>query len=201
MMDAILHIIQRQISNGWDALQDIISVPKRQRRLIMVIVCVALLLDNMLYMVIVSIDHCLNSVTYSISQVPIIPDYLQSIGAWSTTASNISKAIPINDKISKLTTIATATSTNNKNDDDNSEDVAVGTLFGSKAIIQLLVNPFSGALIDRIGYDIPMCIGLCVIFLSTTTFAFGRSYGVLFVARSLQGVGSAFADTSGLGRF
>ena len=67
MMDAILHIIQRQISYGWDALQDIISVPKRQRRLIMVIVCVALLLDNMLYMVIVSIDHCLNSVTYSIS--------------------------------------------------------------------------------------------------------------------------------------
>ena len=64
----------------------------------------------------------------------------------------------------------------------------------------MLVNPFSGALIDRIGYDIPMCIGLCVIFLSTTTFAFGRSYGVLFVARSLQGVGSAFADTSGLGK-
>jgi DHA1 family vesicular acetylcholine transporter-like MFS transporter 3 len=124
-------------------------------------------------------------------QVPIIPDYLQSIGAWSSSTSNVSKAIPLNEKIPKV---------NNNNDDDNSEDVAVGTLFGSKAIIQLLVNPFSGALIDRIGYDIPMCIGLCVIFLSTTTFAFGRSYGVLFVARSLQGVGSAFADTSGLGR-
>jgi DHA1 family vesicular acetylcholine transporter-like MFS transporter 3 len=61
-----------------------------------------------------------------------------------------------------------------------------------------LVNPFSGALIDRIGYDIPMCIGLCIIFISTMTFAFGYSYGVLFIARSLQGVGSAFADTSGL---
>lgn len=54
-MNAILNIIQRQISYGWDALQDIINVPKRQRRLIMVIVCIALLLDNMLYMVIVSI--------------------------------------------------------------------------------------------------------------------------------------------------
>jgi DHA1 family vesicular acetylcholine transporter-like MFS transporter 3 len=66
-MNAILNIIQRQISYGWDALQDIINVPKRQRRLIMVIVCVALLLDNMLYMVIVSIDNCLNIILYSIS--------------------------------------------------------------------------------------------------------------------------------------
>jgi DHA1 family vesicular acetylcholine transporter-like MFS transporter 3 len=127
----------------------------------------------------------------SFFQVPIIPDYLQSIGAWGISKSNISKTVPSNPKDTKV----------NTNDDDNGEDVAVGTLFGSKAIIQLLVNPFSGALIDRIGYDIPMCIGLCVIFLSTTTFAFGRSYSVLFVARSLQGVGSAFADTSGLGRF
>ncbi|UJR27732.1 hypothetical protein I4U23_009009 [Adineta vaga] len=174
-MEATLHIIRNQITYAWDTLQEIINVPKRQRRLIMVIVCVALLLDNMLYMVI----------------VPIIPDYLQSIGAWGSTISNISKSVTTNGKVTKVTT-------NTNNDDDSSEDVAVGTLFGSKAIIQLLVNPFSGALIDRIGYDIPMCIGLCVIFLSTTTFAFGRSYGVLFVARSLQGVGSAFADTSGL---
>ncbi|CAF1021284.1 unnamed protein product [Rotaria sp. Silwood1] len=174
-MDAILNIIQRQLSYAWDSLQDIISVPKRQRRLIMVIVCIALLLDNMLYMVI----------------VPIIPDYLQSIGAWTSSKSNITKIISLNEKAPKV-------NNNNNDDDDNGEDVAVGTLFGSKAIIQLLINPFSGALIDRIGYDIPMCIGLGVIFLSTTTFAFGRSYAVLFLARSLQGVGSAFADTSGL---
>ena len=193
-MNGVFDIIQRQVSYGWDTLQDIINVPKRQRRLIMVIVCIALLLDNMLYMVIVSIDK-LFSVEFvgglNFFQVPIIPDYLQSIGAWAATASNVSKNAPGNSKVSKV----------NNDDNDNSEDVAVGTLFGSKAIIQLLINPFSGALIDRIGYDIPMCIGLCVIFLSTTTFAFGRSYGVLFVARSLQGVGSAFADTSGLGRF
>lgn len=37
-----------------------------------------------------------------------------------------------------------------------------------------------------------------MIFLSTLTFSFGNSYGMLFIARSLQGVGSAFADTSGL---
>ena len=48
----------------WDYLQD----EKYQRKLVLVTVCIALLLDNMLYMVI----------------VPIIPDYLRKIGAWDT---------------------------------------------------------------------------------------------------------------------
>lgn len=61
-----------------------------------------------------------------------------------------------------------------------------------------MINPFSGALIDRVGYELPMMIGLTIMFFSTAVFACGRSYGVLFFARSLQGVGSAFADTSGL---
>ncbi len=60
------------------------------------------------------------------------------------------------------------------------------------------MNPISGAIIDRIGYDIPMMFGLTVMFLSTLMFAVGESYSVLFFARSLQGVGSAFADTGGL---
>ena len=78
------------------------------------------------------------------------------------------------------------------------EGIKVGVLFASKAIFQLLVNPFTGGLIDRVGYDIPMMIGLTIMFFSTTIFAFGNSYAVLFFARSLQGIGSAFADTSGL---
>lgn len=46
-----------------------------------------------------------------------------------------------------------------KDEEDKERDVAVGYLFASKAFVQLFVNPFSGAFIDRIGYDIPMCIG------------------------------------------
>lgn len=53
-METILNLLRDQITYAWDSLQEIINVPKRQRRLIMIIVCVALLLDNMLYMVIVS---------------------------------------------------------------------------------------------------------------------------------------------------
>lgn len=141
----------------WTKLQE----PKAQRKLILIIVCIALLLDNMLYMVI----------------VPIIPDYLKYVGAFGIVEEAVN---------------ATGGSSH------PGQDSATGVLFASKAIVQLMVNPFSGALIDRIGYDIPMMIGLCIMFLSTSVFACGKSYGVLFFARSLQGVGSAFADTAGL---
>lgn len=148
----------------WAKLQE----PSAQRKLILVIVSIALLLDNMLYMVI----------------VPIIPDYLRYIGAYVDDP-----IIPSN------TTLAPGTVPKRSH---HGQDSATGILFASKAIVQLMVNPFSGALIDKIGYDIPMMIGLTIMFLSTAVFACGRSYGLLFFARSLQGVGSAFADTSGL---
>lgn len=134
--------------------------PHIQRKLILVIVSIALLLDNMLYMVI----------------VPIIPDYLRYVGSWDDEEEMMNSTQKMH----------------------NHHDSATGFLFASKAIVQLMVNPFSGAMIDRIGYDIPMMIGLIIMFFSTAMFACGGSYGTLFFARSLQGVGSAFADTSGL---
>lgn len=151
----------------WTKLQE----PRAQRKLILVIVSIALLLDNMLYMVI----------------VPIIPDYLRYIGAYNDEPTPVG--------LSPNTTVPPGTFVKHQH---HGQDSATGVLFASKAIIQLMVNPFSGALIDRIGYDIPMMIGLTIMFFSTAVFACGRSYGLLFFARSLQGVGSAFADTSGL---
>lgn len=151
--------------------------PEAQRKLILVIVCCALLLDNMLYMVI----------------VPIIPDYLRSIGSWSTYTEN-AKWIRSNSTRgghAKWERVGGQVVY-------EGEDSAVGFLFASKAIVQLFINPFSGAIIDRIGYELPMMIGLTVMFFSTMVFACGQTYSVLFLARSLQGVGSAFADTAGL---
>ena len=66
------------------------------------------------------------------------------------------------------------------------EDSGIGLLFASKAAVQIFVNPISGTIIDRIGYDLPMMFGLTVMFFSTLLFAVGSSYGVLFFARSLQ---------------
>ncbi|KAM8890263.1 putative vesicular acetylcholine transporter-B [Synchiropus picturatus] len=142
--------------------------PHQQRRIILVIVCVALLLDNMLYMVI----------------VPIIPDYLADLESEQTEHVHL--------------VMHPNTSTNSTSPSKNNLDVQIGVLFASKAILQLLVNPLSGTFIDRVGYDIPLLIGLSVMFVSTCIFAFGENYATLFVARSLQGLGSAFADTSGL---
>ncbi|XP_077091586.1 putative vesicular acetylcholine transporter-B [Siphateles boraxobius] len=136
--------------------------PERQRRVILVIVCVALLLDNMLYMVI----------------VPIIPDYLTDLENAQALRTNS------NSSLSRATR--------------ENLDIQIGVLFASKAILQLLVNPFTGTFIDRVGYDIPLLIGLLVMFVSTCIFAFAENYWTLFCARSLQGFGSAFADTSGI---
>ncbi|GJQ77093.1 hypothetical protein Trydic_g23664 [Trypoxylus dichotomus] len=79
------------------------------------------------------------------------------------------------------------------------ETVQVGMMLASKAFVQLVANPFVGPLTHKIGYSIPMFAGFIIMFLSTIIFAFGRSYGVLFLARALQGVGSSCSSVSGMG--
>ncbi|EFX85953.1 hypothetical protein DAPPUDRAFT_127538 [Daphnia pulex] len=160
----MIPFLNMELSLAKEIIMEKVREPHTQRRLVLVIVSIALLLDNMLYMVI----------------VPIIPDYLRTIGAWDTHIEGGDLHL-VNGVVVY-----------------EGEDAAIGVLFASKAIVQLMINPFSGALIDRVGYELPMMIGLTIMFLSTAVFACGRSYGVLFFARSLQGVGSAFADTSGL---
>ena len=177
----------------WDALQE----PKGQRKLVLVTVSIALLLDNMLYMVI----------------VPIIPSYLRDINVWEThtEATPIDAQMQSWNKIYNTSIYTNATGNYTVTNTVQvrkinrggvliyeGEDSGIGLLFASKAAIQIFINPISGTIIDRIGYDWPMMFGLTVMFFSTLLFAVGSSYGVLFFARSLQGLGSAFADTAGL---
>ncbi|NXN91477.1 VMAT1 protein, partial [Rhinopomastus cyanomelas] len=79
------------------------------------------------------------------------------------------------------------------------ENIRVGLLFASKALVQLVVNPSVGLLTNRIGYHIPMFIGFTIMFLSTVMFAFSGTYSLLFIARALQGIGSSFSSVAGLG--
>ncbi|NXC91985.1 VMAT1 protein, partial [Cercotrichas coryphoeus] len=79
------------------------------------------------------------------------------------------------------------------------ENTRVGLLFASKALVQLLVNPWVGVLTNRIGYHIPMFLGFTIMFLSTVMFAFSGTYTLLLTARALQGIGSSFSSVAGLG--
>ncbi|XP_063912466.1 synaptic vesicular amine transporter [Zophobas morio] len=188
---------------------------RESRRLVLVIVAIALLLDNMLLTTV----------------VPIIPEFLYDINHPNATL----------DKLSRVTTTTTPSPTPNpcaqyiknqnadisvttsSNDFDNvstvftttldpeqeeqkmrhhdlvQETVEVGMMFASKAFVQLLANPFVGPLTHKIGYSIPMFAGFVIMFLSTIIFAFGRSYSVLFIARALQGIGSSCSSVSGMG--
>uniref|UniRef100_A0A914DT09 Major facilitator superfamily (MFS) profile domain-containing protein n=1 Tax=Acrobeloides nanus TaxID=290746 RepID=A0A914DT09_9BILA len=79
------------------------------------------------------------------------------------------------------------------------ENVHVGLMFGSKALVQLITNPLIGQLTNKIGYTVPMFTGFVIMFLSTLMFAFGGTLGTLWLARALQGIGSACTSTSGMG--
>ncbi|XP_058715306.1 chromaffin granule amine transporter [Poecile atricapillus] len=79
------------------------------------------------------------------------------------------------------------------------ENTRLELLFASKALVQLLLNPCVGLLTHRIGYHIPMFLGFTIMFLSTVMFVFLGTYTLLFIARALQGVGSSFSSVAGLG--
>uniref|UniRef100_A0A8C4R9F3 Major facilitator superfamily (MFS) profile domain-containing protein n=1 Tax=Eptatretus burgeri TaxID=7764 RepID=A0A8C4R9F3_EPTBU len=78
------------------------------------------------------------------------------------------------------------------------ENFKVGLLFASKPFVQLLVNPIIGFLTNRIGNGIPLFVGFIVMFVSTLVFAFAENYAVLFFARAVQGIGSACSSVAGL---
>ncbi|XP_014225298.1 synaptic vesicular amine transporter [Trichogramma pretiosum] len=191
---------------------------RESRSLVLVIVAIALLLDNMLLTTV----------------VPIIPEFLYDMkhpnatlnnfmeGAKHTTTT-VAPTSPTcscpqqgHSNHSALEFIQSATAASIEATTVNQtalelverkerhkelveETVAVGIMFASKAVVQLLANPIVGPLTHKIGYSIPMFAGFIIMFISTVIFAFGRSYGILFLARALQGIGSSCSSVSGMG--
>ncbi|CAK9795387.1 Synaptic vesicular amine transporter [Anthophora plagiata] len=100
--------------------------------------------------------------------VPIIPDYLCTLDGNSTT---------------------------NREDDENGR---VGLLLSSKALVQLILNPAVGTLTGTLGYTKPLFLGNLSLLLAAMLFAFGQTYEVLFLARSVQGISSACIGVSGM---
>ncbi|ALC41627.1 Vmat [Drosophila busckii] len=173
-------------------------------RLVLVIVAIALLLDNMLLTTVVPIiPEFLYDIRHpdaplaSYPRLPLVPSTSPSPNGPCPCKDNDAQY-----EISTLSPEENETYYRELEERHNElvgETVEVGLLFASKAIVQLLVNPIVGPLTHRIGYSIPMFAGFVIMFLSTIIFAFGRSYLVLFIARALQGIGSSCSSVSGMG--
>ncbi|XP_030642819.1 synaptic vesicular amine transporter [Chanos chanos] len=205
-----------------DALRDFslltwLREGRQSRRLILLIVFIALLLDNMLLTVVVPIIpsylYAVDDEAASTAKTNSVTSYTPS-GTFQTIVSLYDNSTKTTSGGAELTTVkplsqipftSTAITPHNTTDcpkgDEQllNENVKVGLLFASKATVQLLTNPFIGPLTNRIGYQIPMFAGFCIMFVSTIMFAFSSSYALLFLARSLQGVGSSCSSVAGMG--
>nr|DBA30195.1 TPA: hypothetical protein GDO54_006208 [Pyxicephalus adspersus] len=186
---------------------------KGSRQVVLVVVSVGLLLDNMLFTVVVPIipsflyekEHMNGSTSLvqpssspiaATSSFALIHSFYDNTTVSSTEHSHHTQLQGNNGKTQEFPKNGTCGREKSVLQDEN---VQVGLLFASKAILQLLVNPLVGLLTNRVGYDMPMFCGFIILFLSTIMFAFSGSYTLLFLARSLQGVGSSFSTVAGLG--
>uniref|UniRef100_A0A665TSU9 Solute carrier family 18 member 2 n=1 Tax=Echeneis naucrates TaxID=173247 RepID=A0A665TSU9_ECHNA len=202
---------------GLDALRQLhfiqwLREERQSRKLILFIVFVALLLDNMLLTVVVPIipsylynldeaaDMALKNNTLSQQDSPRAFHSIVSLYDNTLRVSGSNDTARFTDLVS--TTPAAAELLQNASYCPQStskllnENIKVGMLFASKATVQLITNPFIGPLTNRIGYQLPIFVGFCIMFLSTIMFAFSSSYTLLFLARSLQGVGSSCSSVA-----
>ncbi|XP_044298968.1 chromaffin granule amine transporter [Varanus komodoensis] len=198
---------------------------RESRKLVLLVVFVALLVDNMLLTVVVPIVPSFLFATYKnashsalLNSVPIAPalpsaaprasvfsfydntmvtvlEHPSDSGADvnETQGGNLTALHPLE------TALPPSKTCKDGSDFLTNENVWVGLLFASKALMQLIANPFVGPLTNRIGYHIPMFAGFIIMFISTILFAFSGTYTLLFVARAMQGIGSACSSVAGLG--
>ncbi|MEH7393444.1 MFS transporter [Bacillus sp. JJ1503] len=68
----------------------------------------------------------------------------------------------------------------------------VGYLTAAFAIAQLIVSPFAGKAVDKLGRKIMIVLGLFIFGLSELLFGLGKEIEMLFISRILGGVSAAF---------
>merc|ERR1712223_187190 len=179
---------------------------RESRKLVLVIVAIALLLDNMLLTTVVPIipeflyhvRHRSDNLTTTTTRPTMAYTTTTTIQPWHWEGDNMTV---VDTTAFTTTTMRTTTlsAEQKKHKELVEENLEVGVMFASKAFVQLIANPFVGRLTNSIGYSIPMFCGFVIMFVSTVIFAFGRSYSVLFMARALQGIGSSCSSVSGMG--
>ncbi|XP_041370275.1 synaptic vesicular amine transporter-like [Gigantopelta aegis] len=207
------------------SLNGCLSRCRQSRKLVLIIVFIALFLDNMLLTTVVPVvpnflrrlanarkAALLNSVSktnYTCVTRPSFETFNTSQDtqgySWEGM-SNVprhyvmSTSLPLCVNFTgNMSDLSNKTDTETDHERFGDENIQVGLMFASKAIMQLLANPFIGPITNRIGYSIPMFTGFIIMMLSTVVFAFGESYAVLFVARTIQGIGSSCSSVAGMG--
>ncbi|NWI16605.1 VMAT1 protein, partial [Crypturellus soui] len=190
---------------------------RESRALVLLVVFVALLLDNMLLTAVVPIvptflyateyEGANGSATPAPVEAAPAPSEAPPFSSLFSYFANTTVAVPAANGTGQRVK-ATRRSSGSRVPESGcpqgdeflaEENVRVGLLFASKALVQLLVNPLVGPLTNRIGYHIPMFTGFLTLFLSTIMFAFSSTYTLLFISRALQGIGSSFSSVAGLG--
>ncbi|XP_067657388.1 synaptic vesicular amine transporter-like [Haliotis asinina] len=212
-----------------------ISRCRQSRRLVLIIVFIALFLDNMLLTTVVPVvpnflrrleksqrknTTTVKVVNQTVQVCTLVPDerYIPTPDVQNNSEDSVgyswdglsdfprhyvmTTSVPYICVYSNQTNLTSVITTSDNKLDHKAfanENVQVGLMFASKAIMQLITNPFIGPLTNRVGYSIPMFVGFFVMTVSTIIFAFGQSYAVLFIARTVQGIGSSCSSVAGMG--
>ncbi|XP_050082072.1 synaptic vesicular amine transporter [Anopheles aquasalis] len=162
-------------------------VRRQSRAMVALVVYISLFLDNMLLTVIVPIlpDYLVQfhanvpeSVLYKNFSLHYVPSL---IGAGSGAAIDQ----PLQSDIGRSPAI-------------EEENGSIGILLGVKALVQLVANPIVGSGTGRYGFCLPIAFGTVNLLVASLIFGFGTSYGSLFVARAIHGVGSACIGVCGM---
>ncbi|CAK8687965.1 unnamed protein product [Clavelina lepadiformis] len=78
------------------------------------------------------------------------------------------------------------------------QNFQLAAILAVKTAVQSVVNVFSGSLIDRFGYGVPMFVGTVALLLTAIGYGFGQSYTVLLVSAALHGIGSSCVTVGGM---
>ncbi len=168
---------------GIEQQQDATEKPVRvrgSRKLVVLIVTIALLVDNMLLTVVGkfrTIFVNIISINYIfLNAVPIVPEYLarQANGSFHPAAFSLDLETPRSLPIKSAQSVVTVADDDKVKEEEEEEKslseemgFEVGIMFASKAVVQLMTSPFVGPITSRVGYGIPMFVGFIILTFST----------------------------------
>ncbi|XP_076607604.1 synaptic vesicular amine transporter-like [Chaetodon auriga] len=180
------------------------------KKMVVVVVFIALFLDHMLLSVVVPIlpsylyitDQASSTTSGNSTGSSVSPATIQSLRNRSGILDSTFATPHQSPAFSSDPTVAHRPPDSNCSGagaELDAVNIKVGLLLASKPGVQLIINPLIGSLTDRIGYHIPLCAGFCIIISATTLFAFSSSYIILLLVRSVQGVGGSCLSVAGMG--